>query len=221
MSKHIRWLVGIIIIGFLLGGCESKTNMTEGFVWMFEKDDPGSIPSGWTIAETNGQGTPATWQIVADGFDGAQAVAITETTNSGQTYNLLIHEQVQAGNLEISVSVKAGTGKEDQGGGPIWRAIDADNYYVARWNPLEDNFRVYFVRDGKRKQIATAEAKLDPEAWHTISIRHQGRQIKADLDGKPLIEVVDETFTEPGKIGLWTKADAATLFDSVILKPLD
>ena len=28
------------------------------------------------------------------------------------------------------VKVKAGTGREDQGGGPIWRVLDKDNYYI-------------------------------------------------------------------------------------------
>ena len=33
----------------------------------------------------------------------------------------------------------------DQGGGPVWRYQDANNYYIARMNPLEDNYRVYKV----------------------------------------------------------------------------
>jgi hypothetical protein len=35
--------------------------------------------------------------------------------------------------------MKAVAGKEDQGGGLVWRAMDSNNYYVARYNPLEDN----------------------------------------------------------------------------------
>ncbi len=42
-------------------------------------------------------------------------------------------------------SLRAHTGKEDQGGGLIWRRRDANNYYIARYNPLERNFRVYYV----------------------------------------------------------------------------
>jgi hypothetical protein len=33
------------------------------------------------------------------------------------------------------------------------------------------------------------------------------------FDGKKLFEVEDDTFTEAGRIGLWTKADSVTRFD--------
>jgi len=41
------------------------------------------------------------------------------------------------------------------------RAKDADNYYIARWNPLEENLRVYFVKDGKQTQLASAKVKAN------------------------------------------------------------
>jgi hypothetical protein len=31
-----------------------------------------------------------------------------------------------------------------------------------------------------------------------------------------LFEVEDSTFTDAGKVGLWTKADSVTLFDEVL-----
>jgi len=33
------------------------------------------------------------------------------------------------------------------------------------------------------------------------------------FDGEPLFDVVDETFTGPGRVGVWTKADSVTYFD--------
>ena len=106
------------------------------------------------------------------------------------------------------------TGAEDQGGGPIWRAKDADNYYIARWNPLENNFRVYFVKDGKRIQLASADIETDPGTWHEIEIEHVGNRIVAEFDDEEVIEIEDSTFAEGGMVGLWTKADAATAFDN-------
>jgi hypothetical protein len=35
------------------------------------------------------------------------------------------------------------------------------------------------------------------------------------LDGKPYLQATDSTFAQPGKIGLWTKADAVTHFDEL------
>jgi len=189
----------------------------EERVWSFDKHAVGAVPAGWQVAETASRGAPATWEVVADTTapSSPNVVAVRKTKNSGRTYNLLIAESTSYRDLEIEVLVKAITGEEDRGGGPIWRAKDADNYYIARWNPLEDNFRVYTVRNGRRRQLGSATVKADPTAWHKIEIEHRGSKIEAEFDGKTRIELVDSTFSEAGMVGLWTKADAATAFDDV------
>ncbi len=89
-------------------------------------------------------------------------------------------------------------------------------------NPLEKNCRVYKVIDGKRTQLATAE-NLDAKAaeWHTLRIEHAGKkaEIECYLNGKKLMSVDNETtIDKPGKVGLWTKADAQTYFDQFEVK---
>jgi len=183
--------------------------------WNFEQDAVGSIPKGWKVAETGGVGKLATWQVVADPTaEDSQAVAITTNANYGGTFNLLIAEETSYKDLEIEVMLKAVAGEEDQGGGPIWRLKDANNYYICRWNPLEDNIRLYFVKDGRRKQLASAEIKTDTSVWHEIEVEHTGNKIEVEFDGKKVIEFEDSTFTEPGMVGLWVKADGRSAFDN-------
>jgi hypothetical protein len=79
-------------------------------------------------------------------------------------------------------------------------------------NPLEDNFRVYKVVAGKRTQLGTADAKIPSGQWHTIRVVQKGDHIQCYLDGALRLDVKDGTFKDPGKIGLWTKADAQTYF---------
>ncbi len=111
---------------------------------------------------------------------------------------------------------KAVRGKIDQGGGLVWRYQDAKNYYVARMNPLESNYRVYKVVDGKRTQLGTKEdVKIPAGEWHVLKIEQTGEQIECWLDGKKYLEVKDDTFTKAGRVGLWTKADAQTRFDDL------
>ena len=181
----------------------------------FDRVKVGSVPRRWKVAETNGQDKPATWQVIADASapSAPQAVAITANENYGSTFNLLMGQGTSYKNLDIKVMVKSLAGEEDQGGGPVWRAKDADNYYIARWNPLENNFRVYFVKDGRRKQLGTADVKTDAKIWHEVRIVQKGKQIAAYFDGKKLIELEDSTFSEPGMVGLWVKADGKTAFD--------
>ena len=66
-------------------------------------------------------------------------------------------------------------GKLDQGGGPVWRYQDANNYYVARMNPLEDNYRVYKVVAGKRTQLGSVDVKVPARRVAHAASRPQGR----------------------------------------------
>jgi len=151
LLKGGYYAVITILLSVLAGSCGSfRSEFGPGRyeVWSFDKSWPGSVPKGWKIAETAGAGKPAKWQVIHDSgaASGTRAVAITANENRGQTFNLLIAENTSYRSVHIRVMVKAISGEEDQGGGPIWRAKDADNYYIARWNPLEDNFRVYSSR---------------------------------------------------------------------------
>jgi hypothetical protein len=207
--------------GFIVILLASLALMTIGcqgggeFECSFDEVKLGEVPEGWRVAETASTGTPANWAVIEGGAEegNPRAIAITETANRGRTYNLLIATGTKLKDLEIEVKVKAMTGAEDQGGGPIWRAIDADNYYIARWNPLENNFRIYFVKNGKRVQLASADIEADPKKWHEIEIEHVGNHIIAEFDDKKILELDDDTFGSAGMVGLWTKADAATAFD--------
>ena len=51
--------------------------------------------------------------------------------------------------------------------------------------------------------------------WHTLRIDFKASRFSVSFNGKQLFEVEDSTFTEAGKVGLWTKADSVTLFDEV------
>ena len=78
--------------------------------------------------------------------------------------------------MEVSVAFKAVEGKIDQGGGIVWRYQDANNYYIARYNPLEDNYRLYKVIAGKRTQLATrGRAEVPAGKWHTLSDQDEWR----------------------------------------------
>ena len=50
--------------------------------------------------------------------------------------------------------------------------------------------------------------------WQTLQVEFVGDTFCVCLDGKELFRVKDSTFSKPGKVGLWTKADSVTLFDN-------
>jgi len=186
----------------------------------FESVSPGELPPHWRIGATNAGAEFALWSTVGSpAHGGRQALALTDPRGgTGQTYNLCWTDELLFLNGSVEVAVHAGGGEEDQGGGPAWRIRGSNDYYLARWNPLENNFRVYAVANGERKTIDSAEVRADPEAWHTISIRHEGALIVCSFDGKELLRASDTTHLAPGGVGMWTKADAATVFDDLVVK---
>ena len=95
--------------------------------------------------------------------------------------------------VDLTVRLKAVAGDLDRGGGLVWRAKDKNNYYIARYNPLENNFRVYKVENGQRTQFQSADTPGDTE-WHTLNVTMAGTRIMCYLDGKPYLQVDDSTF---------------------------
>jgi hypothetical protein len=189
----------------------------------FENVPEGKIPDGWKIEATNLRGSLPTWKIITDNTapSGKHVLAMTSPNHDfGGTFNLCWTDSVSFLNGEIQVSFKAVKGEEDQGGGVIWRAKDKDNYYISRFNPLENNFRIYYVHEGARRTLASTRIALEAGKWHTLKIVQKGNRFEGYLNGKKLLEGSDDLFTEPGGVGLWTKADAVTSFDNFSVKPI-
>jgi len=185
--------------------------------WTFDDAKTGSVPAGFRLAETGGAGSPATWEIVADPTapTAPHVFGITQTVNAKATYNLALVEGIDVTNVDLQVLVKAGSGQLDRGGGPIWRVQDSDNYYIARYNPLEKNARFYVVSHGVRTALAKVELELDAEAWHSLRVVMEGSRMQLFIDDEPVLSANDSSISGPGTIGLWTKADAATFFDDL------
>ncbi|MEW6758905.1 MAG: hypothetical protein AB1347_11850, partial [Acidobacteriota bacterium] len=57
------------------------------------------------------------------------------------------------------------------------------------------------------------EMPLEQGRWYTVTFQMAGDRIEGFLDGKKYLEVVDGAISSPGRVGLWTKVDAATHFD--------
>jgi hypothetical protein len=215
-------LAVLFIAGLIPGlGCAARQAATQSKQGQplsdsnFDNQNPGSVPVGWKVAETAGKGKPGNWQVKADPTapSAPNVLALTETLNTGNAMNLLMAGSPTLKDLELEVKVKVISGKGNQGSGVIWRALDANNYYWARWTGISNNFRVYCIKDGNAKRLANVDLAADPQKWHTIKVTHRRDKIFASLDDNQLIEVSDTTFEAAGMVGVGTKADAAAAFD--------
>ncbi|HEX2229749.1 MAG TPA: hypothetical protein VHM64_21665, partial [Candidatus Binatia bacterium] len=81
-------------------------------------------------------------------------------------------------NTRVSVRCKALSGKVDQACGLVFRYRDENNYYVVRANALENNIRLYYVKDGKRQQFAGWDGPVSSGVWHVLWTTGQGRSLR-------------------------------------------
>jgi hypothetical protein len=184
----------------------------------FDHDAPGKPPEGWVVEGTKQEGQCATWAVTHQaGAPSPPAVLALTAVNhdSSATFNLCWTDRIRMRDGRIEVKLRAHSGAVDQGGGIMWRVKDKDNYMVARWNPLEENFRVYSVKDGTRRQLASAKVTLPAGGWHALAIVQSGPRVECFLDGTRHLEATADHVPDEGGVGLWTKADAATWFDDL------
>jgi hypothetical protein len=194
---------------------EKEKEGGKDLVFSFDNNPVGAFPTGWSSQKT-GTGGLGSWTVIADPTAPSQPNVFAQTSKEhpGYHFNIAIAEETNFSDLEIELMFKAIGGQEDQGGGPVWRYQDADNYYICRANPLESNFRVYKVVDGNREQLQSSNVEIPSNVWHSLIVKNLGNHIQCWYNGKLYLDVTDNTFTS-GKVGLWTKADALTWFDDV------
>jgi len=202
--KSLLVLISVLLLATGLAAQERRES------WNFDADETAKIAKGFS----NEVGE---WKVVADSTAPSPPNVLAQLAkNTGSIFNVALVSDTNYKDLDISVKMKAVAGKEDQGGGLIWRAKDAKNYYVARYNPLEDNYRLYKVEKGRRSQLKSADIKRT-EGWHTLRVTMKGDLIQCHYDGQKYLEAKDNAFPGEGKIGLWTKADAKSHFDDLAI----
>jgi hypothetical protein len=174
----------------------------------FESTQTGVAPEGWTSTLT-GSGDPK-WTVESDETAPSRSKVLKQSGRA--TYPLLLKNDSSIKDGFVEIKFKAVAGSQDRAAGVVWRAKDANNYYVTRANALEDNIVLYKTVNGVRSPL---DVKVPADTWHSLRIDFSGSRFRVSFNGKQLFEVEDSTFADAGKVGLWTKADSVTLFDQV------
>jgi hypothetical protein len=168
---------------------------------------------------TNGSGPPGEWSVVRN--DSVQALAQTGTNATDDRFPLAIYRTFSGRNVYVSIRFMPVSGTVDQAGGVIVRFKSAGDYYLARANALENNVRFYRVIGGKRKMIAGVDASVPSGVWHTLGIAARDDRFIILFNGRELFGATDGKVAGPGRVGMWTKADSVTWFESIKIKSLD
>ena len=214
----MRFAIACVVL--LVAGAVAARAQTYGF----DSQQAGEPPKGMTCALT-GKGRPGDWKILADGTAPSPAQVLAQTDDDATSYRfpVCVVDGVTAVDLDLSVRFKPVSGSVDQAAGLVWRYRDPDNYYIVRANALENNVVLYKVQNGRRTDLPLKgegrtygrNAEVPSGQWGTLRVVASGPLFEVYLNGNKLYEVEDSTFSQPGKVGVWTKADSVTYFDDL------
>ena len=128
-----RQLIAVLSL-FLFAAATSGEDSAS---WDFEDAKTGELPAGWVAAKT-GTGPGSVWKIVEVEEGGKKTHALAQTSLEGDDslFNLCVAEKGKYVDVDLSVSIEAIKGVNDQGGGLVWRYSDANNYYITRWRTI-------------------------------------------------------------------------------------
>ena len=132
-------------------------------------------------------------------------------------FNVIVAPGGPYTDVDVSVRFKPMSGREDASGGIVFRFSEG-RYYVVRANALEDNFRLYYYDRGRFMLASAPVTAPKLGEWHTLRVTANKDGLRGWLNDGALINHRDGRFAA-GRVGLWTKADSVTAFDSLTVRP--
>jgi len=208
-------LIVFVVFGatMLVQGATRKVDFSDDLI--------GQPPKGFEFGHTAKAGAPGKWVIQAEGVN--KYLIQTDPDSTRSRFPVAVLTDVSAADLDLSGRFKPVSGRVDQAAGLVWRYRDQDNYYIVRANALENNVVLYKVENGERIDLPVKgegrtygkKAEVPAGQWSTLRVVATGPVFEVHFNGTKLYDVEDRTFTQAGKVGVWTKADSVTQFDDL------
>jgi hypothetical protein len=202
---------------------------SSGNIITFDHASLGKTPPGWTVAMTN-QGAAPRWEVREDP-SAPQPPYVFAQVSADPRQNrlpLAIFDRVSLRNGDISVRLKPVSGREERGGGLVFRYRDEKNYYLVQANALQEDVVLYRVENGHPIPIVPrgvhvpefgVKHDIQPNAWQILKVSVRGNRFQVYVNHRRILQAEDSTFTGPGKVGLETVADSVTYFDDFRIYP--
>jgi hypothetical protein len=211
--RHVTLILAVVLLSVAVNGQMRKVD--------FEQDAVGQSPKGFVFGHTRKAGTPGRWIVQQDG--GGKYLAQLDADGTRNRFPVAVLADVSSVDVDLSVRFRPVSGRVDQAAGLVWRFQNEDNYYIVRANALEDNVVLYKVQNGQRTDLPVKgegrtygkPAEVPRGQWSTLRVVATGPRFEVHFNGRKLYEVEDTTFTQAGRVGVWTKADSVTQFDDL------
>jgi hypothetical protein len=179
----------------------------------FESTRIGAAPEGWTATLT-GSGNPK-WTVESDATAPSRSNVVKQSGKA--TYPLLLKNDTSIKDGFIEVKFKAIGGSQDRAAGVVWRARDANNYYVTRANALEGNVVLYKTVNGARSALDIVGRKggyginvpVPANTWHSLRIDFKGSRFSVSFNGNNCLRSRIPPSPMPGRWGYGQRPTAS------------
>ena len=189
MHAALRMLTALcVLLPAVVVGAQQPVRQIAG-VWTVDRADGTTVvthdPKGWTAKE---------------GFPLA-----------------LFDEPESFSNGTLRIRFKLIDGTDDYSAGLVFGHAGGASYYYARYNTKDGNVAIWRMDGPKRTVLKHGEhhEQLPRNVWHELVVTIDGRKIRASVAGRAL--AVQHELEEPpsGRLGVWTKPDAASAFSGL------
>jgi hypothetical protein len=202
-----------LLVSSLLLGTPALAQETQTVMVTMDNMTSNQAPSGFSFART-GEGALGTW-LVKEASAGGKLLAQTSAEAVEHRFPIAVLDSPSVRDVAASVRLRPVSGNVALAAGLVFRYLDDKNYYVAMVDAKAGNVSFSKIRDGKLTKIAEKPAKIVAGEWKALKVGAEGSKIKVSLDGQLLIETVEKTFDNSGKVGTWTKSDTVAEFDDL------
>lgn len=205
-----------VLVILTLSAGQAGLTMAQPAVTTFDGYPLGAPPADFMLFAMR-QPLPGVWRVE---HDSGQVFLAHAADPAATGYALALAPGASRRDLSITARVKLSGGART--GGLAWRCQDANNYFAALLDITRGVLSMYRVVDGNRVTIEReGDLELDPDAWHTLKVVHDGTNVYVSLGGIRVINERDGRLDRfgPGRAGLIATGDSDVRFDDLRIEP--
>lgn len=196
--------------------------------WDFDHERAQAVPQDWTIigggqwrvmVDRDAPSEPNVLALPAFGLPKVEQNRLWVDSFFGRNYLLAIPKEAdEYTDLTYTADIKPWGGAWGSYAGLVFRYTDPKNYYVLVAACPKDYLALYKMSGGELSLIKQVSEPFKWSHWYSLKVEARGSHIVGSVDGKPLIQADDTTFTK-GRIGVWSQNDSRVNFDNLRVIP--
>ncbi len=215
-------LVAVVALGFTLPQSSGVSDL-NGVIghWSTSNDGgPALVVDG---TKWGGKSNADSLGASAQRLFGAPAPDFVKNNTGEGTFPIAVHTATSSfANGTLRVRFKMVAGASDQNAGILFGLKPDGSYHYVRYNTKDGNVALWKYVNGAREVIAhgTAHVQLPLGSWQELVMRVEGPKVSGWIAGQDSVRV-EHTLPAPvtGRVGLWVKRDAVTVFREYAVTP--